>query len=138
VAWQIRASKAKTTALLMAYSVLVMVAHFEKVFCDICNITCLIFFLATISHNMTPREGFTLFGSFFEYLMPDQTSCNVFMSYLIFIHKCVIFDRRHLNLFLQIFIYILYFCELELFSYDFSKINVINGKIAMPRALPLV
>jgi hypothetical protein len=39
-----------------------MIAHFEKVFCDICNIPSLIFFLANISNNMTPREGFTLFG----------------------------------------------------------------------------
>jgi hypothetical protein len=28
------------------------------------------------------------------------------------------------------------FCEFEWFSYDFSKINVVKWKIAMPRALP--
>jgi hypothetical protein len=32
---------------------------------------------------------------------------------------------------LQILIYYLYFCELEWFSYDFSKINVVKEKIAM-------
>jgi hypothetical protein len=32
--------------------------------------------------------------------------------------------------FLQILIYYLYFCELEWFSYNFSKINVVKGEIA--------
>jgi hypothetical protein len=30
------------------------------------------FFLANMTHNMTPREGFTLFGSFFNFLCPFQ------------------------------------------------------------------
>jgi hypothetical protein len=43
------------------------IAHFVKFFCDICNFPSLIFFLATITHNMTPHEGFTLFGLFFKF-----------------------------------------------------------------------
>jgi len=45
----------------------------RRFFWDICNIPSLIFFLATMSHNMTPREGFTLFGSFLNFLYPFQT-----------------------------------------------------------------
>ena len=44
----------------------------RRFFWDIWNIPSLIFFLATMSHNMTPREGFTLFGSFLNFLCPFQ------------------------------------------------------------------
>jgi hypothetical protein len=47
-----------------------MITHFVKVFCDVCNFRSLIFFLATITHNMTPHEGFTLFGLFLKFLCP--------------------------------------------------------------------
>jgi hypothetical protein len=50
-----------------------MIAHFVKVFfCDVCNFLSLIFFLATITHNMKPHEGFTLFGLFFKFLYPFE------------------------------------------------------------------
>jgi hypothetical protein len=44
----------------------------EGFFCDVCNFPSLIFFLATITHNMTPREGFTLFRLFFKFLYPFE------------------------------------------------------------------
>ena len=50
-----------------------MIAHFEKFFWDICNIQSLIFFIATMSHNMTPCKGFTLFRSFLNLLRLFQT-----------------------------------------------------------------
>jgi hypothetical protein len=43
---------------------LAFLGKWKTVFCDICNITSFIFFLTTISHNMIPREGFTLCGLF--------------------------------------------------------------------------
>jgi hypothetical protein len=49
-----------------------MIAHFVKFFCDVYNFLSLIFFLATITHNMTLREGFTLFGLFFKFLYPFE------------------------------------------------------------------
>jgi hypothetical protein len=51
-----------------SHETLNMIAHFVKVFCDIYNFPSLIFFLATITHNMKPREGFTLFELFFKFL----------------------------------------------------------------------
>ena len=38
-----------------------------KIFCDFCNSPSLIFFLATMTHNMTAREGFAMFGSFLNF-----------------------------------------------------------------------
>jgi hypothetical protein len=49
-----------------------MITHFVKVFCDICRFPSLIFFLVTITHNMTTREGFTLFGLFLKFLCPFE------------------------------------------------------------------
>jgi hypothetical protein len=45
-----------------------MIAYFVKVFCDVCNFPSLIFFLVNITHNMTPREGFILYGLFLKFL----------------------------------------------------------------------
>jgi hypothetical protein len=45
-----------------------MIAHFVKFFCDVCNFSSLMFFLATITQNMTPHEGFTLFRWFSKFL----------------------------------------------------------------------
>jgi hypothetical protein len=50
-----------------------MTHHFVKIFYDVCNFTSSIFFLAAMTHNMTRREGFTLFGSFLNFLCPFQT-----------------------------------------------------------------
>jgi hypothetical protein len=44
----------------------------EGFFYDVCNFLSLIFFLATITHNMTPRQGFTLFGLFLKFLYPFE------------------------------------------------------------------
>jgi hypothetical protein len=49
-----------------------MIAHFVKVFCDVYNFTSLIFFLATITYNMTSHEGFTFFGLFLKFLCPFE------------------------------------------------------------------
>jgi hypothetical protein len=49
-----------------------MIAYFVKVFCDVCNFPSLIFFFATITHNMTPREGFILFRLFLKFLYPFE------------------------------------------------------------------
>jgi hypothetical protein len=50
-----------------------MIAHFVMFFvCDVCNFSSLIIFLATITHNMTPREGFTLFGLFLKFICPFE------------------------------------------------------------------
>jgi hypothetical protein len=49
-----------------------MIAHFVKVFYNVCNFPSLIFFLATITHIMTPREGFTLFGLILKFLYPFE------------------------------------------------------------------
>jgi hypothetical protein len=50
-----------------------MIGHFVKDFYGVCNFPSSIFFLATMTHNMTPRKGFTLFGSFLNFLCPFQT-----------------------------------------------------------------
>src|SRR3954462_8243850 len=47
-----------------------MIGHFVKVFSRHDQYTNLVFFLSTMSHNMTPREGFSLFGFFLNLLCP--------------------------------------------------------------------
>jgi hypothetical protein len=49
-----------------------MIARFVKVFLWCLQFSKFIFFLATITHNMTPREGFTLFGLFLKFLCPFE------------------------------------------------------------------
>ena len=44
----------------------------RRFFEDIWNIPSLIFFIVNISHNMTPREGFTLLSPFLNFLCPFQ------------------------------------------------------------------
>ena len=48
-------------------------SYCEGFFCDVCNSPSLIFFLATMTHNMTAREDFALFGSFLNFLCSFQT-----------------------------------------------------------------
>ena len=52
------------------------IGHFVKVFWDIFNIISLIFFLAIISHNMTPHEGFAMFRSFLIFYDSFKLSTN--------------------------------------------------------------
>ena len=51
------------------------IGHFVKVFWDIINIPSLIFFLLTMSHNITPREGFAL-DHFFIFYARFKLSSN--------------------------------------------------------------
>src|SRR5215216_2527504 len=59
------------------------------------NIPSLVFFLATMSHNMTPREGFTLFGLFLNYY-----ACFEFFEFLTMVEPaCMkIGDEHRYNL----------------------------------------
>src|SRR4051812_26405773 len=50
-----------------------MVAHFEKDFLRCNQYTKFGILLATVSHKMTPRERFTLFGQFLNILCQFQT-----------------------------------------------------------------
>ena len=52
------------------------IGHFVKVFWDIINIPSLRFFLLTMSHNITPRQGFALFRSFFIFYPCFKLSSN--------------------------------------------------------------
>jgi hypothetical protein len=51
----------------------IMIGHFVKDFLWCVKFSKLNIFLATMTHNMTPREDFTLFGSFLNFLCPFQT-----------------------------------------------------------------